>query len=188
MKTHLIIGIKLTLLTVVLFGIAYPLLITGFARVTAPNGGRGEEIAVNGKVVGFRLIGQKFDDDRYFNGRPSAVDYNAAATGGSNKGPTNPEYLSQVQSRIDSFLVHNPEVNKNQIPVDLVTASGSGLDPNISPEAAFIQIQRIANVRQIDPSQLKELVAAHIEESHWGIFGIPRVNLLELNIALDELK
>lgn len=188
MKTHLIIGIKLTLLTIVLFGVVYPLLITGIARIVAPNRGHGEEITANGRIVGFKLIGQKFDDPRYFNSRPSAVDYNAAATGGSNKGPTNPEYLVQVQGRIDSFLVQNPQVNKHQIPVDLITAPGSGLDPHVSPEAAFVQVQRIANVRQIDPKRLKQLVAAHIEEGYWGIFGIPRVNLLELNIALDELK
>ena len=146
MKDHLIIGIKITLVTIVLFGVLYPLLITGIAKVIAPNNGNGEEITVNGKVVGFELIGQKFNEDRYFNSRPSAVDYNAAATGGSNKGPSNPEYLAVVQARIDTFLTHNPSVKREQIPVDLVTASGSGLDPHISPEAARIQVARVARV------------------------------------------
>jgi K+-transporting ATPase ATPase C chain len=188
MKNHLIIALKLTLVTVVLFGAMYPLLITGIARVAAPMGGRGEEISANGRVVGFKVIGQKFDNDHYFNGRPSAVDYNAAATGGSNKGPTNPDYLAQVQGRIDSFLVRNPGIKKKQIPVDLITASGGGLDPHISPEAALIQIPRIANARGLDSNKLKELVAAHVEHPYLGIFGITRINVLELNIALDELK
>src|SRR6188768_3665534 len=144
MKTYFIIGLKLTCITLILFGVIYPLLITGIAKVIAPNGGKGAQITVNGKVVGFELIGQKFDDDKYFNSRPSAVDYNAAGTGGSNKGPTNPDYLAQVQARIDTFLIHNPGVEKSQIPVDLITASGGGLDPHISPEAASVQIARIA--------------------------------------------
>src|SRR6187455_2997339 len=135
MKNYLMIALKLTFLTVIIFGVLYPLFITGITKLVAPNGGKGEEITVNGKVVGFELIGQKFDDDRYFNSRPSAVDYNAASTGGSNKGPTNRDYLAQVQARIDTFLIHNPGVEKSQIPVDLITASGGGLDPHISPEA-----------------------------------------------------
>lgn len=187
MKTHLIICLKLTFVTIILFGVLYPLAITGIAKVVAPNGGRGEEITLNGKVVGFELIGQKFDDDKYFNSRPSAVDYNAAATGGSNKGPSNPDYLAQVQARIDTFLVHNPGVKKEQIPVDLVTASGGGLDPHISPAAAKIQIDRIAKVRHIDRSKLVALVNAQTEAPIFGI-GTERVHVLKLNIALDNLK
>ena len=148
------IALKMTFLTVIIFGVLYPLFITGIAKLVAPNGGKGEEITVNGKVVGFELIGQKFDDDRYFNSRPSAVDYNAAGTGGSNKGPTNPDYLAQVQARIDTFLVHNPGVKKEAIPVDLVTASGGGLDPHISPAAAIVQIDRIARVRNVIATSL----------------------------------
>ena len=187
MKNHWITGLKITLLTIVLFGVLYPLLITGIAKVVAPNGGRGEEIVVDGKVVGFELIGQKFDDDRYFNSRPSAVDYNAAATGGSNKGPTNPDYLAQVQARIDTFLVHNPGVKKEDIPVDLMTASGGGLDPHISPHGARIQISRIARVRGIDADKLEALVQTHTEEPLLGV-GTPRVHVLHLNLALDALK
>ena len=170
-----------------LFGVLYPLLITGIARIVAPNGGRGEEIVVDGKVVGFELIGQKFDDDRYFNSRPSAVDYNAAATGGSNKGPTNPDYLAQVQARIDTFLVHNPGVKKEDIPVDLVTASGGGLDPHISPAAALVQVDRIARVRNIDRDKLMALVSEHTETPIFGL-GTSRVHVLRLNLDLDKLK
>jgi potassium-transporting ATPase KdpC subunit len=186
MKTQLIIAIKLTFVTTILFGVLYPLLITGIAKVLAPNEGRGEQITVNGKAVGFELIGQKFDDNRYFSSRPSAIDYNAASTGGSNKGPTNPAYLALVQARIDTFLVHNPGVKKEQIPVDLVTASGGGLDPHISPAAAKIQIARIANVRHIGQTKLNSLVDEHIEKPTFGL-GTERVHVLRLNIALDQL-
>jgi K+-transporting ATPase ATPase C chain len=187
MKNHLIVCIKLTLISVLLFGIGYPLAITGIAKLVAPNGGKGEEITVDGRVVGFELIGQKFDDDKYFNSRPSAVDYNAASTGGSNKGPSNPEYLTQVQARIDTFLVHNPGIRKKQIPVDLVTASGGGLDPHISVAAAKIQIERIAKIRNLNKSKLDNLVEEHIKGPMLGM-GPSRVHVLRLNLALDELK
>lgn len=187
MKNHLIVGLKITLVTLMLFGVVYPLLITGIAKIIAPNGGKGQEILVKGKVAGFELIGQKFDNDKYFNGRPSAVDYNAASTGGSNKGPSNPEYLDQVKARIDTFLIHNPTVNKAQIPVDLVTASGGGLDPHISPSSALVQVDRIAHVRNLDKEKVMTLVKEHIERPILGM-GTARVNVLRLNIALDELK
>ena len=182
------IALKMTFLTVIIFGILYPLLITGIAKLVAPNGGKGEEVTVNGKVVGFELIGQKFDDDRYFNSRPSAVDYNAASTGGSNKGPTNPDYLAQVQARIDTFLVHNPTIKKEAIPVDLITASGGGLDPHISPAAAKVQIDRIARVRNVSTDKLNALVNENTEGPLLGMFGPSIVHVLRLNIALDELK
>lgn len=182
------IALKMTFLTLIIFGIIYPLLVTGIAKIVAPNGGKGEEININGKVVGFELIGQKFDDDRYFNSRPSAVDYNAAGTGGSNKGPTNPEYLAQVQARIDTFLVHNPTVKKEAIPVDIVTASGGGLDPHISPAGARVQIDRIARVRNISAEKLNALVSEQTEAPLLGLFGPFRIHVLRLNIALDELK
>ncbi len=187
MKNYFVIAIKLTLLTLVVFGVGYPLIITGIAKVIAPNGGKGEEVVVNGKTIGFELIGQKFDDDKYFNGRPSAVDYNAAATGGSNKGPTNPEYLSLVQARIDTLIVHNPDIKKGQIPVDLVTASGGGLDPHISSRAAFVQIDRISRIRNIEKEALRKLVEDHVEKPTLGL-GPERVHVLRLNIALDQLK
>jgi K+-transporting ATPase ATPase C chain len=187
MKNHWIICLKLTFVTLILFGVAYPLLITGIAKVAAPNGGRGETLVATGKTAGFELIGQKFDTDKYFNSRPSAVDYNAAATGGSNKGATNPDYLQQVQARIDTFLVHNPSVRKSEIPVDLVTASGGGLDPHISPQAALVQIDRIAQTRHLSKEKLEALVQQHTEAPYLGM-GTARVHVLRLNIALDELK
>lgn len=186
MKTHLSIAIKLTLITLLLFGIAYPLLITLIGKL-APGNGKGKEIVVNNEVKGFELIGQKFDTDNYFNSRPSAVDYNAASTGGSNKGPTNPDYLATVQARIDTFLVHNPTIKKEQVPVDLVTASGGGLDPHISPQAAYVQVDRIARVRNLDKQKVKTLVDEFVESPTLGM-GTSRVHVLRLNLALDQLK
>jgi len=187
MKTYFVPALKITFITLILFGVLYPLLINLIALVVAPDGGKGEQVIVNGKVVGFELIGQKFDDDRYFNSRPSAVDYNAASTGGSNKGPSNPEYLSLVQARIDSILAHNPSVKKEQIPADLVTASGGGLDPHISVAGAQLQIARIARIRNIKPEVVAELVKKHTAGPWLGMFGTSKVHVLHLNIALDEM-
>ena len=119
----------------------------------APGGGKGETVIVNGKVVGYANIGQKFTDDKYFWGRPSAVDYNAAGSAGSNKGPINPDYLKQCRTELIAFLVHNPGVKKEEIPAELVTASGSGLDPDISPAGAYVQVKRIAAIRNIAMKQ-----------------------------------
>lgn len=186
MKTHLVIALKLTLVTILLFGAGYPLLITLIGKL-ATGSGKGEQITVNGTVKGFELIGQKFDTDKYFNSRPSAVDYNAASTGGSNKGPTNPDYLTVVQARIDTFLVHNPTIRKDDIPADLLTASGGGLDPHISPKAAYVQVNRISKVRNIKPEKIKALVDQYVEQPTLGM-GTSRVHVLRLNIALDQLK
>lgn len=187
MKKNLLISIKLTLVLIILTAVLYPLLISAVGKA-APGGGGGETISVNGKVVGYSRVGQKFTEDKYFWSRPSAVDYNAAGSAGSNKGPSNPDYLAVVQARIDTFLVHNPGVTKDQIPADLVTASGSGLDPHISVEAATIQIARIARLRNISTDKLQALVNEHIEGPYLGMFGPSRVHVLKLNIALDELK
>ncbi|HTE29328.1 MAG TPA: K(+)-transporting ATPase subunit C [Chryseolinea sp.] len=184
MKNNLMISLKLTAVMIILLAVLYPLLIAGIGKMT-PGGGKGVTVAVNGKVVGYERIGQKFTDDRYFWGRPSAVDYNAAGSAGSNKGPSNPDYLQVVQDRIDSFLVHNPGVKKEQIPSDLVTASGSGLDPHISPAAAYIQARRIATVRGLTEETVTALVDAHIEKS---MLGPSVVHVLKLNIELDKLK
>jgi K+-transporting ATPase ATPase C chain len=145
-------------------------------------------ISVNGKVVGFALIGQSFESDKYFHGRPSAVNYNAAATGGSNKGPTNPDYLKQVEERIEIFLKENPEVKREDIPVDLVTASGGGLDPHISLPAALVQVPRVARQRGISIVHLKALVIESAEDPLWNLFGPQKVNVLKLNLALDKLN
>ena len=187
MKTHLSPAIRLTLVMIVLVAVIYPLVVSGIAKF-APGGGSGEKVIVNGKVVGYALIGQKFTEDRYFNSRPSAVDYNAAGSAGSNKGPSNPDYLKTVQARIDTFLVHNPGVAKSQIPAELVTASGSGLDPDLSPAAAKIQVARVAKVRGIAADRLNRLVDAHTKGPLMGVFGPPTVNVLKLNVALDALK
>jgi K+-transporting ATPase ATPase C chain len=167
--------------------VIYPLVVAGIAKL-APGEGKGETVTANGKVVGYKLIGQKFTQDRYFNSRPSAVDYNAAGSAGSNKGPSNPDYLKTVQARIDTFLVHNPTVNKADIPAELVTASGSGLDPDLSPAGAKVQVARVAKVRGIPAERLTQLVNEHTEGPLLGIFGPAKVNVLALNIALDQVK
>jgi K+-transporting ATPase ATPase C chain len=154
----------------------------------APGHGDGETLEAKGRIVGYARIGQKFTEDKYFRGRPSAVDYNAAGSAGSNKGPSNPDYLSVVQARIDTFIAHNPGIKKEQIPADLVTASGSGLDPHISPAAAFVQVKRIAQTRHLPEAKVEELVRQQIERPFLGIFGPEKVNVLRLNMELDKLK
>ena len=161
------------------------MLIWAAAQLT-PSHGQGETVSFNGKVVGYKLIGQKFTSAKYFNGRPSYVDYNAAGSGGSNKGPSNPEYLAQVKQNIDSFMVHNPGVQRKDIPVELVTASGSGLDPDISPMAAMVQVPRIAKERGVNQETVKALIQKHTEKGLFGIFGPAHINVLLLNIELDK--
>lgn len=187
MKQHIIPALRLTLVCIVFFCVVYPLLIWGVAQA-APAKGEGEAITVNGKVVGYALEGQGFTKDNYFWSRPSAVNYNAAGSAGSNKGPSNPDYLKDVQSRIDSFLVHNPGVKKEDIPSELVTASGGGLDPDISPAAAYVQVKRVAAARKADEEKIKQLVQQHIQPPFLGLFGTERINILKLNVALDQLK
>ena len=176
----------MTLLTLVLFSGVYTLAVWGIAQL-APNGGMGETITHNGKTY-YANVGQSFTEDRYFWSRPSAVDYNAAGSGGSNKAASNPDYVATVQERIDTFLAHNPGIAKAEIPVGIVTASGSGLDPHISPKAAQLQLQRIARVRNLLPEKVEVLVAQHTEKPLLGLFGPERVHVLKLNIALDNLK
>lgn len=174
----------LTCILIALFGVIYPLLIYTVG-LAFPSGSVGSPIVKNEKTLGFENIGQSFTDDKYFWGRPSAVGYNAASTGGSNKGPANPDYLAEVQARIDTFLVHNPGVKKEQIPSDLVTAPGSGIDPNISPESAYIQVKRVAAARNLNESAVTEFVRNSVENT---VLGRPVVNVLKLNLKLDELK
>jgi potassium-transporting ATPase KdpC subunit len=187
MRQNIIPAIRLTVVSILFFMGIYSLIVLAAAQL-APGRGKGETISFDGKVVGWKLVGQKFTDDQYFWGRPSVVDYNAASSGASNKGPTNPEYLKQVNDRIDTFLVHNPGVDKSQIPSDLVTASGSGLDPNISVPGAYVQVNRVAKARGMNVEQVKGLVDKHVEEPLIGLFGMRKVNVLTLNIALDKLK
>lgn len=190
MKTHLLPALKLTLVCLVFFVGVYTFVVWGIGQVVTPNYGKGEIVSYgsDNQKYGFVNIGQSFTHDNYFWSRPSAVGYNAAASGGSNKGPTNPDYLAQVKATIDTFLVHNPDVKKSDIPVEMVTASGSGLDPDISPAGAYVQVQRIAKVRNIPADKLNALVAEHTDKPLLGMFGPEKVNVLELNIALDNLK
>jgi K+-transporting ATPase ATPase C chain len=187
MKTYLLPSIKITIILIVITAGIYPLAIAGVGRFT-PGHGDGETITYKGRVVGYANIGQKFTKDEYFWSRPSAIDYNAAGSGGSNKGPSNPDYLKDVQKRINDFLKRNPGVKPSEIPAELVTASGSGLDPDLSPAGAKVQVLRIAKIRNIPAAQLTRLVDNHTEQPLFGLFGPPKVNVLKLNVALDELK
>ena len=186
MKSNLLPAIKLTLLCAVFFSGIYTLAVYGIAQF-APNNGKGEIIKHNGKPF-YSNIAQNFSDDKYFHSRPSAVGYNAAGSGGSNKGPSNPDYLNEVRSRIDTFLVHNPGIDKSEIPSDLVTASGSGLDPHISVQAAKVQVKRIAKLRGIAEANIQQLILSNTEKPLLGMFGPERINVLQINIALDNLK
>lgn len=187
--------VSLLLLTL-LTGLAYPLLVTGLAQVIFPHQANGSLIVQNGQVVGSALIGQAFDDPRYFWGRLSATGtfpYNAftaenlTASSGSNYGPLNPALLAMVQSRIDALKAADPN-NTLPIPVDLVTASASGLDPHISPAAAAYQLDRVARARGLEVAVVKQLIDRHTQGRDLGVLGEPRVNVLELNLALDNLK
>jgi potassium-transporting ATPase KdpC subunit len=178
------------LLLTVLTGIAYPLLVTGISQVAMPGKADGSLIMKDGKQVGSSLIGQSFTDPRYFWGRPSAtspMSYNASSSSGSNLGPTNPALMDAVKARVQALRDADPG-NNQPVPVDLVTASGSGLDPHISPAAAEYQISRVARVRSLDPDVVHRLVAEHTEGRQFGILGEPRVNILELNLALDAMR
>ncbi len=186
MKTNILPAIKLTLLFMVFFSGIYTLAVYGIAQF-APNHGKGEIILHDGKKF-YANIAQNFSDDKYFSSRPSAVGYNAAGSGGSNKGPSNPDYLAEVQARIDTFLAHNPGIPKSEIPSDLVTASGAGLDPNISVQAAQVQVKRIAAIRGVAEDNIQSLIAANTEKPLLGLFGTEKINVLKLNISLDNLK
>jgi potassium-transporting ATPase KdpC subunit len=177
MKTHLIPALRLSGVCLLVFVGGYSMLVWGFARLTT-----------HSSPLTTHQIGQAFTQDKYFQSRPSAVGYNGGGSGGSNKGPSNPDYLAQVQARIDTFLVHNPSVRKSDIPSDLVTASGSGLDPHISPEGAFVQVSRIAKTRNLDEAKVKALVEKSVQQPLLGLFGTKTVHVLELNISLDKLS
>ncbi len=174
------------LLSTALIGLAYPLAVTGIAQVLFPSQANGSLIYRDGKPVGSKLIGQPFDDPKYFWSRLSgtAPAFNGAASSGSNLGPINPALLKAVQDRVDSLRKADPE-NQDSIPVDLVTASGSGLDPHITPAAAFYQLKRVARVRGVSESAIEQLIRKHTQGRFLGIQGEPAVNVLELNLELD---
>ncbi len=182
-------SLLLTFMLLVLLAGMYPLFIVGVAYVAGSNHGKGDIILRNGKIVGFANVAQGFASDRYFSSRPSAFGYDATGGSyGSNAGPANPGYLATVRARIDTFMRHNPEISRRQIPSELVTASGSGLDPHLSPEAAHVQIPRIAKARGLGRARVKALVDAHVQGPLLGIMGPRTVNVLKLNLALDLLK
>ncbi len=179
-------ALSLFLLLTLVTGIGYPLAVTGIAKLVFPKAAEGSLLRVDGTPVGSTLIGQSFTAPDYFWGRPSATTpqpYNAAASGGSNQGPLNPALTDAVKARIAALKAADPG-NPLPIPIDLVTASGSGLDPHISPAAAHYQVTRVARARQVSPATLGALVAECTEGRQWGLFGEPRVNVLKLNLAL----
>jgi K+-transporting ATPase ATPase C chain len=183
LKPAILMLLVLTLIT----GVAYPALVTGIAQLLFKSEANGSLVEQGGKVVGSTLIGQPFSDPKYFWSRPSAtapMPYNAAASGGSNQGPTNPALEDAIKSRIEALKAADP-TQTAPIPVDLVAASGSGLDPHISPAAALWQAPRIARLRGLSAEVVQQLIDAHIERRQFGFFGEPRVNVLLLNLALD---
>jgi len=187
MKHLILSSLKLTLLFVILFCLLYPLLIIGIAKILN-NKGEGITFSQNGQTIGYRNIAQRFTQDKYFWSRPSAVNYNGAGSGGSNKGPGNPEYLKEIQARVDTFLIRNPGIKRQDIPADIVTASGSGLDPDISIAAAMIQVPRVAKARNISKAALNKLIENVKEGPLWGVFGPCKVNVLQLNLELDKIR
>jgi K+-transporting ATPase ATPase C chain len=186
-RTELRSALVLLLLLTLVTGVAYPLLITGVARLVFPHQAEGSLIQVGGHAVGSHLIGQTFDEPKYFWGRLSAtgpVPYNAASSSGSNYGPLNPALFDAARARITALKQADPTAT-GPVPVDLVTASGSGLDPHISPAAAEYQVARVAKARALTPDQVGALVRAHTARRTWGVLGEPVVNVLELNLDLD---
>lgn len=181
-------SLRLTLVFCIFFSVFHVLVLWLFAQLASPNKGNAEIAFVNGKVVGAANVGQMFTKDIYFWGRPSMAGngYDATSSAGSNKGPANDEYLNEIKVRIDTFLIHHPYLSRKDIPAEMVTASASGLDPDITPQCAYIQIKRVAKARKMDENKITEIVNKSIEKPFLGLFGTEKINVLKLNIALDE--
>ncbi len=187
MRRALLISLRMSIVTAVLLGVVYPLTVWAIGRVVFPAQAAGSLITSDGRVVGSRLIGQSFARPGYFHGRPSAAGdgYDASASSASNLGPTSRALYDQVRARVARTIAENPGATAGAVPVDLVTASGSGLDPDISPDSAYLQVERVAQARQMDAAAVRDLVTAHVTGRQLGFMGEPRVNVLELNLALD---
>lgn len=181
-------SLRLTLVFCIFFSVFYVLVLWLFAQLASPNKGNAEIAVVNGKVVGAANVGQMFTKDIYFWGRPSMAGngYDATSSAGSNKGPANDEYLNEIKVRIDTFLIHHPYLSRKDVPAEMVTASASGLDPDITPQCAYIQIKRVAKARKMDENKITEIVNKSIEKPFLGLFGTEKINVLKLNIALYE--
>ena len=181
-------SLKITLALCVFFSVFYVLILWVFAQFAGPNKGNAEVATLNGKVVGAANVGQMFTKDIYFWGRPSCAGdgYDASSSAGSNKGPTNEEYLAEVEARVDTFLVHHPYLSRKDVPAEMVTASGSGLDPDITSAGAYVQVKRVAQARGMNEADVKALVDKAVEKPLLGLFGTEKVNVLKLNIALEE--
>ena len=183
MKKNLVTAILMTIATTVLLGIIYPLVVTGIAQVVFPKKANGQLIEANGKVIGSRIIAQAFTAPGYFHPRPSAVNYDPTGSNGSQLGPTNQKLIDRVKGDTATLHAENPGT---PVPIDLVTASASGLDPEITPAAAAFQVLRVARARGINEDQVRDLVSKHTEHRQWGFLGEARVNVLELNLELDK--
>lgn len=187
MKQALLISIRFTLVTTLLLGIAYPLAVTLFAHLAFRDKADGQLISHNGQVLGSKIIGQSFTSDKYFHSRPSAAGsgYDATASGGSNYAASNQKLVTRIQGDVAKYQQEAPG---QPVPIDLVTASGSGLDPDITPAAALFQVKHVAEVRKLPENEVRNLVMEHTKARQFGVLGEPRVNVLELNLALDELQ
>lgn len=185
---NLWISVKITLAMCLLLGVGYVLVLRGVSALAGPNGGQAETLTLDGRVVGAANVGQQFTGGRYFWGRPSSVDYNGGGSGGSNKATTNPEYLADVEQRVQDFLAAHPYLSRGEVPSEMVTASGSGLDPDISPRGAEVQIRRVAAARGMSEAEVKKIVEENIHKPWLGLFGTYKVNVLKLNVALDTAQ